>query len=72
MGLLLGEFAGFCVCDLDEKATEQGCVNLRNFGGRFRHTCKRTLRDWEEATGISQEQQVEFAKKMLGSAYEGA
>lgn len=63
MGVSIGEYDGFCICDLDEKATEQDLRNLHCFGGRFRHTCKRSLRDWEEATRISQEQQVEFARR---------
>ncbi|KAK7177909.1 hypothetical protein PSPO01_16042 [Paraphaeosphaeria sporulosa] len=63
MGVSIGGYDGFCICDLTEKATEEDYVNLRDFDGRFRHTCKRSLRDWDEATGISQEQQVEFARR---------
>ena len=59
----IGEYDGFCICDLDEKATEQDHVDLRDLSGRFRHTCMRTPKDWEEATGIGQERQVEFARR---------
>ncbi|KAJ4376900.1 hypothetical protein N0V86_006337 [Didymella sp. IMI 355093] len=48
MGVSIGEYDGFCICDLDKKATKQDFVDLLNFG---------------EATGISQEQQVEFARR---------
>lgn len=64
MGVSIGEYAGFCICDLDKKkATEEDYVDLRDFGARFRHTCMRTLKDGEEATRVSKERQVEFARK---------
>ena len=63
MGVTIGELEGFCICDIDEQAIEQDYINLRDFSDRFRHMCKRTLREWEQVTGISQERQVEFAER---------
>lgn len=56
---------------INKLITEQDSVNLRDVGGRFRHICMRTLKDWEDATGISQEQHVEFARRCWAARTKG-
>ena len=51
MGVTIGRHDGFCICDLDEQATELSYITC-DFGDMFCHICKTTLGDWEKATRL--------------------
>lgn len=66
----IGDYAGFCICDLNEQATRQHYLKTSDESrDKMFHCCKTTLKCWVKATGMNKAQQAEFAKSCL-EAYE--